>query len=114
MAALKATCSINLRKRDEANVPENQKSKSATRAADGTTQGLGVVAAIFNQPARQKHVPGKSEAAPVEAIREVMDQLGPSRSGLGEGPRSRILKASRTGMRIDLAQNATRAIDGTF
>jgi hypothetical protein len=25
----KATCSINLRKRDEANVPENQKSESA-------------------------------------------------------------------------------------
>jgi hypothetical protein len=29
MAALKVTCSINLRKRDAANVPENQKSKSS-------------------------------------------------------------------------------------
>jgi hypothetical protein len=56
---------------------------------------------------QQKHVPRKSEAAPGRSYTGSNLRIvrpGPSRSG--DGVRSRILKAFRGGMRIDLAQRS--------
>jgi hypothetical protein len=48
----------------------------------------------------------------IRAVRTI--RLGPSRSELGEGAPLANIESLLDGMRIDLAQNATRAIDGTF
>jgi hypothetical protein len=56
-----------------------------------------------NQPARQKHVPGESEAAPVSCREPVADivRLGPSRSD--QGPAREHKSLNRSGG-IDLSQ----------
>jgi hypothetical protein len=46
--------------------------------------GIPVPATAIYQPTRQKHVPRKSEAAPVGAMRMPMHGLGQGRPGAGD------------------------------
>jgi hypothetical protein len=62
---------------------------------------------------QQKHVPRKSEAAPVGAMSRITPARAvQERAKIGRSPRSPTLQGLRRGGGIDLSQNHLRLMDG--